>query len=259
MSQRLTRKEIKRDQFRETMVQALDFAGSHVRNIVVLVGAVVVLTLGGVGVYTWLQARSAHADEAFNEAVRTYQALIDKEDPAPDDPRAPRFASEKARRAAAKERFLKVEESYSGTDAAHVASLYLGKIALEEGDTEAARRYWQFFVDKGGDSILVAEAYLNLIALDRQEGRAEEVAARLEAMLDTPDPKIPTDALLFELATTYEKLGRDQEALDTYRRLVEEFGSSGYLQEAQQRLAALGGGPGGLGSARAGLPAGLTG
>ena len=260
MSQRLTRKEIKRDQFRETMAQVLDFAGSHVANIVYVGVAVVVLVLASVGVFMWLQSRAAQADEALNRAIATYQALIDEDDPAPDDPRAPRFASEEARRARARELFLGVQEDYGGTDAGLLASLYLGRIALAEGDPDAARRHWEAFIEEGGDTILVAEAHLNLIALDRQEGRAEEVARRLESMLDGQDPDIPTDALLFELGTTYEELGREQEALDSYQRLVEEFGSSQYSQEAQQRLAALGGAPPAFGGGMpGGLPAGLTG
>lgn len=259
MSQRLTRKEIKRDQFRETMAQALDFAGSHVRNIVLIAGGIVVLALVGVGVYMWLESRAAQADEALNGAIRTYQALIDEDDPAPEDPRVPRFASEEARRAAARERFLEVQDRYGGTDAGHLASVYLGKIALDEGDPEAAKSHWESFVEEGGDTVLVTEAYLNLIALDRQQGRAEEVAGRLEAMLRSPETKIPTDALLFELASTYEELGREQDALDTYQRLVEEFASSQYSEEARQRLAALGGAPPGFGGMPAGLPAGLTG
>lgn len=260
MSQRLTRKEIKRDQFRETMAQMLEFAGSHVANIVYIGGAVVVLALAGAGAYTWLQSRAAHANEALNKAIGTYQALIDTADPAPDDPRAPRFASEEDRRARARELFVEVQDDYGGTDAAHLASLYLGKIALEEGDGDTARSHWQSFVDDADDTILLAEAHLNLIALDRQQGRSEEVAQRLESMLDAPDPEIPTDALLFELGTTYEHLGREQQALDTYQRLVEEFSSSQYSQEAQQRLAALGGAPPAFGGGfPGGLPPGLTG
>lgn len=259
MSQRLTRKEIKRDQFRETMAQALDFAGSHVTNILFIGAAVVVLVLAGVGVYTWLQSRAARADEALNVAIRTYQAFIDEDDPAPDDPRAPRFASEEARRVKARELFAEVQDGYGGTDAALLASVYLGKIALEEGDGETARTHWESFIDEADDTILVAEALLNLIAVDRQEGRSEEVVQRLESMLDASDPKIPTDALLFELATTYEALGREQQALDTYQRLVEEFANSQYSQEAQQRLAALGGAPPAFGGMPGGLPPGLTG
>lgn len=247
MSQRLTRKDIKKDiqhdSFRDTIEQALDYAGSHVRTLLLIAVAVVVAVLIGVAIYSWQQGREAKASEALYQATTAYQAFIDPEDPAPDDPRAPRYASEEARRQRAKELFSETHSQFGSTDSGKVALVYLGKIALEEGDVETARQHWAEFVESSGDHVLTIETSLNLVALDRQEGRSEEVVQRLEAMLDTADAKLPGDALLFELATTYEQLGRDQEALDTYRRLVEEFSASSYVQEAQQRLAALGGAP----------------
>jgi len=241
MSQKLSRKEIKRDQFREAMEQVLGYAGSHVRHIALAVGGVVAVILVAVAVYVWWQARETQAEEAFNRALTIYQAPIDAEDPAPDDPWSPRFATEEARRERAKELFSEVWEGYGGSQSGRLALVYLGRIALDEGDSETARQRWRTFVEEEEDTVLVSETHLNLIALERQEGRSEEVVQRLEAMLDQPDPGLPLDALLFELGSTYEALGREQQALDSYRRLVEEFQSSMYVQEAQQRMAALGG------------------
>lgn len=241
MSQKLSRKEIKRDQFREVMEQILGYAGSHVRHIALALGGGVVVILLTVAVFVWWQARQTQAQEAFNRALTVYQATIDAEDPAPDDPWSPRFASEEARRERAKELFTEVWDGYGGSQSGRLALVYLGRIALDEGDTETARQRWRTFVEAGDDTVLVSETHLNLIALERQEGRAEEVAQKLETMLDQPNPGLPRDALLFELGSTYEALGREQQALDSYRRLVEEFRSSMYVQEAQQRMAALGG------------------
>lgn len=247
MSQRLTRKDIKQDiqhdSFRDTIEQALDYAGSHVRVLALIGVAIVAAVLIGVGIYSWQQGREVKASEALYQATTAYQAFIDPDDPAPDDPRAPRYASEEARRQRAKELFTEVYDRYGGTDSGKVAQMYLGRIALDEGDTETAREHWAEFVEDSDGHLLTIETLLNLLALDRQQGRAEEVVERLEEMLDTPDAKLPGDALLFELATTYEELGREQEALDTYRRLVEEFSASSYVREAEQRLAALGGAP----------------
>lgn len=247
MSQRLTRKDIKKDiqhdSFRDTIEQALDYAGSHVKTLLLIAVGIVAAVLIGVGIYSWQQGRESRASEALYEATTAYQAFIDEDDPKPDDPRAPRYASEEARRQRAKELFTEVHDRFGGTESGKVALMYLGKIALEEGDVETARQHWAEFVEESDDHVLTIETSLNLLALDRQQGRAEEVAQRLEEMLDTPDAKLPGDALLFELAATYEELGREQEALDTYRRLVEEFSASSYVQEAQQRLAALGGAP----------------
>lgn len=252
MSQRLSRKDIKRDEFRDRVAQAVSYAGSHVRSLMLAGLAVILVVAAAVGVYLWFQSRDARANRALARAMTVYQAPVDKDDPAPDDEIDPSFASEQARSDRAKELFGALRDRFASTGAGRTAWLYLGKIAADQGDADTAREDWQHFIDQGGSTVLVTEAYLNWIALDREQGRGEEVAERLASMVDAPESQLPKDVLLFELATTYEQLGREEEALDTYQRLVEEFATSGYTQEARQRLVALGGSPTGLG----GLPIG---
>ena len=53
---------------------------------------------------------------------------------------------------------------------------------------------------------------MDLIRLDREEGRLEELAHRLEDLIENGDGGLPEDVLLFELARTLEQLGRHDEA-----------------------------------------------
>lgn len=243
MSERLSRQEMKRDEFREAVGKAVDYAGSHARLLVIGAVAVVVVALAGVGVYTWLEAREADAALALNQAIEVYGAPVDEADPQPeaDDPT---FASEDARRAAARDRFQQVYDQYGGTDPGRVALVYLGRIALAEGDPGTARDHWRTFLDQTGDHLVAGEVRLNLVHLERHQGQLEQVAQELEDMLDAREPVLPGDVVLFELGETYEEMGREQDALNAYQRLVQEYQVSPYTQEARQRLGALGGGGG---------------
>jgi hypothetical protein len=117
---------------------------------------------------------------------------------------------------------------------------------------------------------LAAMVRLDLIDLDRRQGKGEELVGRLRPMLDDSDPPLPKDAVLYQLGLTYEQLQRRPEAAGAYRQIVDEFPQSAYHQEAQQKLVSLDpsranspfgnlggiGGMGGLGLPGGGVPPG---
>ncbi|HBL25571.1 MAG TPA: hypothetical protein DD490_01920 [Acidobacteria bacterium] len=117
--------------------------------------------------------------------------------------------------------------------------MYLAQIAAEEGKLDEARALWTEFVDDHPKNLLAAQARVNLFHLDRQQGKSEDLAQRLKSLLEQDEPGLPKDVLLFELATTQEELGKKQDALQSWRRLSEEYPESAYRGEAQQKVNAL--------------------
>jgi tetratricopeptide (TPR) repeat protein len=255
MNQRLTRKEIKRDEFTAAVGRGVEYAESHVRLIGYAIGAAVLLALLAVGFYYVRNGRARDANDVLAQAVKVYNAPVAATGAKPNDPNEPSFANEAARRAKAKELLEKVRGDYGSTAAADVAGLYLAQIAADEGRLDEAREGWQDFVDDHGDHMLAGEARLNLINLDRKQGKAQQVAKELEGMLEQNNAVLPQDVVLFELAQTQEQLGRRQDAVGTYQRILDEFPQSPYGSEAQQKLGALD--PSRAGAAPAGLPPGM--
>lgn len=236
---RLTRKEIKQDDFRAAVGRSVEYAESHVRTIIYAVGGVLALAALGVAVYFYLGHRRQEANEALAEATEVYQAPIAATGAKPNDPDAPTFPTEAARRARAKELLEKVRDDHGMSDAADVAGLYLAQIAADEGRLDEARKLWSDFVDEHADSMLAGEARLNLIDLDRKQGKAEQVVKDLQALLEKSDSPLPQDVILAELGVTFEQLHRTPEAIQSYQRIVDEFPQSPYRQEAQQKVSAL--------------------
>ena len=134
--------------------------------------------------------------------------------------------------------FESVRESFGGSDAAAIAGAYLGQIAALKGDTQQARALWEDFLSVADDHMLAAEVQVNLMALDRAEGKGDELVTRLRAMLSGPEAGLPQDLLWYQLALTLESLGRDGEATEAYQRIVEEFPQSAYATTARQRAGA---------------------
>jgi tetratricopeptide (TPR) repeat protein len=226
MSARLRRKEIKRDEFVATVRRSIDYVESHGRMIIALgVGVLLVIVAAG-GFFVYLESRSARANIALDEAMEAYRGDAGE-------------SATGANRAEAAELFSEVTEGFRGTDAAAVATVFLARIAADRGDLARARELWERFLEGRPRDALAAEVRLNLIALERQEGRDEEVALQLETLLQQEDRVLPDDTVLYELALTLERLGRSDEAIAHYQRIVDEFPRSPYRAEAQSELSRL--------------------
>ncbi len=100
---------------------------------------------------------------------------------------------------------------YRGSSAAWAAHGHLAELEAANGRSAEARALWQRLAE-GGPGDLAAGAEMNLIHLDREQGRLEELAGRLESLVESGESSLPEDVLLFELAQTLEQLGRHDEA-----------------------------------------------
>lgn len=242
MSERLTRKEIKRDEFVEALETSVGWLEKNSRLLIAGAVAVVLLIAAGFGIWFWLQARAAAASAALDEVLEVYRAPVGEAAAGSDDD-GPSFGDETARRERAKELFQGVVDDHGSSDAATVALVFLAQIASDEGDLDRARELWTASVEAlGDDDLLADQVRVNLIHLDRQQGESEAVAVRLEEMIADQERPLPGDLVLWELAATYEDLGRQEDAEATYRRLTEEYPSSAYAAQASSKLPQEGGG-----------------
>jgi TolA-binding protein len=239
MSQRLVRKDMKRDDLATAVGRGVDYAETHSRQVLITAGIVLAAVLVGLLVFFYANHRSDAANEALAAAVKVFQAPIQATGAKPDDAKEPSFATETARQTKARKMLEDVRSSYHFTDAADVASLYLAEIESSAGKLGEARQLWSDFVKKHGDHVLAAQARIDLMELDRNQGKGQEVARQLREMLDQSDAPLPQDVILAQLATTLELLHRDQEAVQTYQRLIDEFPQSPYHSAAQQKITAL--------------------
>ena len=234
---RLTRREMKRDEVREGLGHVVDYVRDHGRELVLAIAAVAMLAAATGG---WMLYRGQRLQAANNElahAILLYQAPIDAVAPQPEDPTAPSFAGESERDEAARAAFERVRERFGGGRVGAVAAAYLAEMATRAGDLATARELWTE-AERTRNSALTTEMLLNRLAADRAEGRAEEALAELQAMLDGGSDRLPTDVVLDQMATTLESLGREDEALEIYQRIVDEFPQSAYSLRARDRTSA---------------------
>lgn len=234
MKRRLTRKQMKRDEFRVTFLRVWEAAQRHTQTILLALGGAVVLGLAILGVRAYLEHRTHRAQEAMAEALVIYRAPIGADAGAASASSVPSFPDKAARRQRAKELFEKIGDRYGSTAVGDLAGVYLAEIALQEGEVDRAHELWSRFLEERPGHLMAAAVRLNLISLDREGGRSEELVEELRAALEGGDGALPEDALLFELAVTLENLGRTEEAQETFQRLIDDFPRSAYAGEARR-------------------------
>lgn len=229
---RLTRKQIKEDEFIGLVDRGVHWLGENWRQAAYGLGGAIVVALAVWGARSFLASRGEAAGVALSKAIATYSAPVGAA--APADAKL-KFATEAERRAAAEKAFSEVRSKYSLTAEARVARLYLARIAMDRNDKDAAIRELAELASKRSADPVVRMAMLNLVRLRIEKGEGPQVVPDLEAMAAGKDPRLPRDVALWQLAQLREHDGKAEEASRLYRKLAEEFPDSPYRGDAAQR------------------------
>jgi len=233
VGRRLTRKQIKQDEFISLVDHGLHWIGQNWRQAAVGLGGVLGLALIWWGVTTFLGSRTEAAGQAVAEAVATYQAQVGG---AAQVGGKAWFATDSERLAAAEKAFQSVSSRYWLTPQARLAAIFLARIAADRGDQALAIRKLSEVTSRHSDDPVVRLAMLDLVRLRIAKGEGSQLVGELEAMVAGKDPRLTRDTALFELARVWEQEGKPEEANRLYRKLVEDFPDSPYRSDAQQRL-----------------------
>lgn len=234
MGRRLTRKQIKKDQFVSLVDRIFHWLGQNWRQAATGLGAVLAVALVFWGVTAFRGSRSDAAAQALAQALEAYGAPVGSAAPA-DAP--VKFATDSERLAAAEKAFQAIKSHYWLTPQKRVAELFLARIAADRGDQAQAISLLGEITSRRTSDPVVRLAMLDLIRLRLAKGEGVQLVAELEGMASGKDPRLPRDAAIFQLARVWEGEGKPEEASKFYRKLVEEFPDSPYRSEAQQRLA----------------------
>jgi tetratricopeptide (TPR) repeat protein len=230
---RLTRRQIKQDQFVGLVDRAAHWLTANWRQAAIGLGAPLALALLYWAGAALLAGRTNAAARALATALETYNAPVGNTLPATAKVF---FATDRERLDAAEKAFDRIASRYWLTPQARLATLHLANIAVQRGDSAKAVQLLTELVDKRSADPVVAQAMLSLIRLRVAAGEAQLIVPDLEAMAEGKDPRLPRDVALYQLAQLREREGRQDEAAKLYRQLVETYTESPYLYEARQRL-----------------------
>ena len=227
------RRELKHDRFVDEIGTLSTKARENQRFLLTITAAVVIIALGGYGMYFYRSSREQRAQQALGAAIETIDSPL--QTPAQPIPGA-KYKTEAERNGAAEKQFKDVQTKYSGTDAADVADLYLARFDAGRGDTTTARKLLDQFIRDHPNHVLVGSARFSLYQLRIENGEAGAVANELQAEINKTNPVLPPDTLLVLLAHAYDAQGNGVKSKEAYKRIATEFPDSPYALEAQRRI-----------------------
>jgi len=230
MSQKISRRDMKRNELAETVNKTVGYVSEHRRGateaVAIAVGAAVLV--GGFLLYRAWQERSA--GQSLSAALEVLGAPIAGEPPVV--PGVKTYATAAERRTEA-EKLLKKAAAHGSTAPGRAAAVILAASGADKPEQslevfeKAARQ---------SRSEAAASAEIDAAKLLVTQGKATEAIERLKRAIESPKSAAPRDALLFALGQIYEQTGAQADARATYQRLITDFPTSPYRSDARQKV-----------------------
>jgi hypothetical protein len=231
--QRISRKDLKRDQIREGFVHGAEAVASHQGQFWTYASIALLVIIAVLGWRYYAQRQTARAQSAFADAMRVYQARIRTPNEPPGFEELT-YVDEKNRNADAEKKFADVAARYPRTRPGEVARYYDALcLAKLQKDAEAEKALKP--LESSSDQGLAALARFQLAQLYDREGKGPQAVQIYQQLSDKSNLFVPRPVVLLALADHYSTSDPDQ-AAKYYQQVKNEYPDTPAAQTADQRL-----------------------
>ena len=238
---RLTRHQLKHDEFRETFDRFEEYVKQHYRgiiNVAVLVIAAVGLALG---LKYYVDRQEAAANVDLGAALKTFRAYVGAPAPGTLGADAETFPTATEKYKKALEQFNAIIQKYRmypRPKAAAFARYHIGVCQALLGDHAAAITTLQE-ASRDRDREVSALAQFALAGEFANTGKLQEAVKIYQELADRPTLSVPKATALLAMADAYRE-SKPAQARQIYERMEKEFGSDATLaQVLKQQISSL--------------------
>lgn len=236
MPQHISRKELKKDEVRETLSHGAEAIFAHQQQIWIYGGVALLVVLAVLGWRFYTQTQTAKASSALADAMKVYQARI-RTAAEPAQPEEITYVDEKNKYADAEKKFTEVASRYSRTRPGQLARYYAA-LSLEKlnrfGDAESDLKA----LESSRDESLSALARFKLAQIYDEDGKGSQAVQLYQELSNKPTLFVPKPVVLLALADHYS--GSDPaQAAKLYKQVKDEFPDTQAAQQADERLQVL--------------------
>jgi TolA-binding protein len=201
--------------------------------------AVLVVVAGGYAY--WRKQQGEAGGTQLGQAFAIEQATIA---PAPTLPGATQavgtFPTEQARAEAALKAFQQIATEFGSSKVGVTARYHTGVALMSLGRFPEAQQAFEQTAADAGSSVYGPMSKMGRGEALLAAGKYDDAIKAFTELSGDRDGALPIDGVLMQLARTFSKAGKVKEARATFKRVVDEFPDSPFLQEAQRQVAALG-------------------
>lgn len=237
MAQHISRKELKKDEVRETLAHGAEALLSHKQGTTYILIVAIILALAFLGWRTYTTKQTANAAAAFNNAMHTFEAPTSTAPGAPPVPGVRTFTDDAAKYTAAAQQFEAVAKKYSRTGPGQLATYYAGLCLEQTGKNDDAKKYLES-ATKGNDAGYVSLAKFELAKVYDKAGQPEQAAKLYEELIAKPTVLVPKPVAMLALAQHYRAKDPAQ-AAKLYSDIKSQYPDTTIADEAGQELALL--------------------
>lgn len=195
------RHQLKQDQFAAKTQETLDWASHHQNALGYGTIVIVIIAALAIGGFYYQQSREQSASGLLSQGIEQFSAPIVPAGSAPI-PGETTFNSASDRAKAASTKFIEVSQKYKYTDAGTLAKYFLGLCSEDMGDNAKAEQYLK---DVAGSrpKDTAALAKQALAALYHDEGRDQDAINLYKQLIDKPTNTVSKASAQMDLAGLY--------------------------------------------------------
>jgi predicted negative regulator of RcsB-dependent stress response len=233
LPQHISRKDLKKDEIRETLSHGAEAIFSHQRDLWMYGGFALLVVLAVLGWRFYTQQQTAKGSAALADAMKVYQARI-RTAAEPAQPDEITYVDEKNKYSDAVKKFTDVANHYSRTRPGQLARYYAALSLEKLGRYEEAERDLSS-LESSRDESLSALARFKLAQVYDEAGKGPQAVQLYQQLSDKPSLFVPKPVVLLALADHYSSSDPAQ-AAKLYNEIKTEFPDTQAAQEADQRL-----------------------
>lgn len=234
----ITRRELKKDEFRDTLAQGAEILRTH-KSLIWQVAVVVVVAAGAVFLWKYYSGRqNAQASAAFATAMKLYSEPVVTAGQTPT-PGQPSYPSDTAKYTAVQEAMGQVAMRFPHSQYGDMARYYAA-VSLDFLGRRQDAVNWLAPMRDRGDAQFQALARFELARLYDQMGKYDQAVALYQQLVNNPTVFVPKSVVLLALGDHYRARKQTQQAVKYYDQIKSEFPNTGLADQADQRLEMMG-------------------
>jgi len=236
VARHISRKELKKDEIRETLAHGAEAVISHQRLAGSVITVAIAVALAVLGWYEYTKWQTEKATAALDDAMKVFEARI-RAPGEPSEPGEVTYVDEKNKFQDAAKKLAEVAHNFSRTRPGQVARYYVGLSQERLGRYDEAQKALKE-LEAGGNEELAALARFQLAEVYDRMGKGEDAVKIYRQLADKSGTLVPKPMVLLALADHLQK-SNPQEANKLYNQIKKDFPDSPVAAEAEKRLESL--------------------